>query len=178
MIPLALSIRPRRMLGALAVFALAAACGTAQLGATDANLASARVGATQGADLYGAHCASCHGARGEGTGRAPAVLGVGALPVYPSDHSRATNSAFADPQSQEEESRARPAGAPSREPFRTAADLQRYLAAEMPLPKEKVGTLTAEEYWSLVTFMLIAHGVDVPEGGANAANGATVPLRR
>jgi len=172
------STRTRRALAALAVPALAAACGATQLGATDANLATARAGSTRGADLYAAHCAGCHGERGEGTGRAPSVIGVGALPVYPSDHSRAANSAFSDPQSQEEESRARPAGAPSREPFRTAADLERYLAAEMPLPKEKVGTLTKDEYWSVVTFMLLAHGVAVPEGGVTPANAASVPIRK
>jgi S-disulfanyl-L-cysteine oxidoreductase SoxD len=36
------------------------------------------VQATRGGELYGAHCAKCHGASGEG-GTAPAVVGQGAL---------------------------------------------------------------------------------------------------
>jgi mono/diheme cytochrome c family protein len=166
----------RRTLGAIAALVLAA-CGATQLGATDANLATARSGATAGASLFDSRCAGCHGARGEGTGRAPAVIGVGALPVYPSDQNRASNSAFNDPQALEEESRARPAGAPSREPFRSAADLGRFIAEKMPLPKDQAGTLSDDEVWSVVTFLLLAHGVEVPPDGVTASNAAEIPIK-
>lgn len=166
--------------GALAVVAsvaLALACGASHLGASEANLVQAKAAAAEGGEVFSAHCAGCHGERGEGTERGPAVIGAGALPTYPGDHNRATNSAFSDPQALEEEARARPAGAPSRDPFRTAADLHRYVSQEMPLPRKRAGSLAAAEYWSVVSFMLVAHGVAVPEGGVDAANATAVPLK-
>jgi mono/diheme cytochrome c family protein len=171
-----ISAHSRQALGMASLLALAIACGAMQLGATDANLSAARSRAARGADLFASHCASCHGARGEGTGKAPAVMGAGALPVYPSDQDRATRSAFNDPQTLEEESRARPAGAPSREPFRTAADLEHFVATKMPPPKSKVPSLNGDENWAVVTFMLIGHGAAVPKDGITAENAASVPM--
>lgn len=166
----------RSVLGACAVSALIAGCAGAQLGASDETLAAARTAHTEGAELFATHCASCHGEKGEGTERGPSVIGLGALPVYPSDHDRATNSAFSDPQTLEEESRARPAGAPSRNPFRTAADVHAYVSKEMPMPKNAQGSLAADEYWSITSFMLAAHGAAVPQGGLNASNAASVRI--
>ncbi|MBN1610816.1 MAG: cytochrome c [Polyangiaceae bacterium] len=162
--------------GVVSLLALGMACGAMQLGATDANLSAARSRAARGADLFASRCASCHGARGEGTGKAPAVMGAGALPVYPSDQDRATRSAFNDPQTLEEESRARPAGAPSREPFRTAADLERFVASKMPPPKSNASRLNGDENWQVVTFLLIGHGATVPKEGVTYDNAASVPI--
>jgi mono/diheme cytochrome c family protein len=152
-------------------------CAGGQLGASDEALSEARSDFTQGADLFSAKCAGCHGARGEGSERGPAVIGLGALPVYPSDHDRATNSAFSDPQTLEEEARARPAGAPSRPPFRTASDVYGYISAEMPLPKDAVGSLAEQEYWAILSFMLAAHGVELPDNGVNANNAASIKVK-
>lgn len=46
--------------------------------------------------------------------------------------------------------------------FRTAQDLFDYVSTRMPLPPSKVGSLTAQEYWAVTRFMLIARGGDVP----------------
>jgi mono/diheme cytochrome c family protein len=166
----------RGALGATSLVALAAACGAMQLGATDANLSAARSRAAHGAELFASRCAPCHGARGEGTGKAPAVMGAGALPVYPSDQDRATRSAFNDPQTLEEESRARPAGAPSREPFQTAADLEGFVATRMPPAKSNLPSLNGDENWQVVTFLLIGHGAAVPKEGVTSANAASVAI--
>ena len=163
---------------ALGVLGVLVGCAGGQLGATDENISSARSAFAEGADLFTKSCAGCHGGRGEGSERGPGVIGIGALPVYPSDHDRATNSAFSDPQTLEEEARARPAGAPSRPPFRTAADLQSYVCSAMPLPKENVGSLSDGECWAIVSFMLAAHGVELPANGLNANNAATIKIKR
>ena len=152
------------------------ACGVAQLGATEANLAKARSGAQAGGDVYGQQCAGCHGERGEGTAKGPAVMGAGALPVFPSDQDRAGKSQFSDPDTLEEEARARPAGAPSRDPFRNALDLFNFVSTRMPRPKDRVGSLQPDQYWAVVNFILTAHGSAVPEGGVNASNAATVEI--
>jgi hypothetical protein len=47
----------------------------------------------------------------------------------------------------------------------------------MPLPKTKAGSLTPEEYWAVVNFLLTGHGSAVPAGGVNAANAASVEVK-
>jgi mono/diheme cytochrome c family protein len=163
-------------LGALSISL--AGCAGGQLGAGEENLSAARSAFAEGSDLFTKNCAGCHGSRGEGSERGPGIIGLGALPVYPSDHDRATNSAFSDPQTLEEEARVRPAGAPSRPPFRTADDVERYVSTQMPLPKDRVGSLSEQEYWSIVSFVLAAHGVELPDNGVNANNAASVKLKR
>ena len=95
---------------ALALLSSPAGCAGGQLGAGSEDLSAARAAFSEGASVFAQQCAGCHGGRGEGTERAPSVIGIGALPVYPSDHNRATNAAFSDPRTLEEEARARPAG--------------------------------------------------------------------
>ena len=51
-------------------------------------------------------------------------------------------------------------------------------AAVSPLPQARVGSLTPDEYWAVVNFMLVAHGVPVPPEGVNASNAKNVPLKR
>lgn len=67
-------------------------------------------------------------------------------------------------------------GAASREAFRTAADVYRYISTRMPLPSQKAGSLAADEYWKILDFILISHGTSVPSGGVNESNAASVPL--
>lgn len=170
----------RRGLIALSVMAIAAslgvACGVGALGATDANLAAAKSRASTGADLFAGHCAGCHGQRGEGHGRIPAIIGAGALPMYPRDKSDAATATLSDPNQLEEEARARPAGAPTREPFRNADSLYKYISENMPKPDERAGSLKPDEYWAILNFVLVAHGSAVPEGGITPENAATVPV--
>jgi len=47
----------------------------------------------------------------------------------------------------------------------------------MPLPEKRAGSLSPEAYWSIVNFMLLAHGVAVPEGGVTPDNAGTVKLK-
>jgi mono/diheme cytochrome c family protein len=175
--PYGLAAKPVALAPAvLAGLSFAAACGVTQLGATDANLARARSGSSRGAEVYATQCGRCHGERGEGTAAGPSVIGAGALPVYPSDQDRASSGAFADPQTLEEEARARPAGAPSRDPFRTAQDLFTFVAAKMPRGKDRAGSLPQADYWAVVNYVLLAHGSKVPAEGVNAGNAAAVPI--
>jgi hypothetical protein len=46
----------------------------------------------------------------------------------------------------------------------------------MPRAPEKPGSLQPEEYWAIINFMLIAHGVYVPPGGVSAQNARSVKL--
>jgi mono/diheme cytochrome c family protein len=158
------------------VVSLAAACGVGALGATDANLAAAKSRASTGADLFAQQCAGCHGQRGEGHGRNPAVIGAGALPMYPRDKSDSASATLSDPNLLEEEARNRPAGAPTREPFRTAESVYQYVSKNMPNPPERAGSLAPDQYWAIINFMLVAHGSAVPEGGITAANAGSVQV--
>ena len=110
----------------------AAAAAAEKKTAADAQIA-------QGKDLYGANCASCHGANGEGKGKAPKVVGEGALPMDP------------------------PKGAKLRKgvKFMTAKDVADFVVAKMP-PK-KPGSLKPEEYLAILAFDLSANGVAVEE---------------
>ena len=161
----------------LALLALVlTACSATPLGASEPNLASAKKDAGPGADAYDRECASCHGKRGEGLTNAPGVIGAGALPKYPSDQSLSTNPALSNNAQQQAQDSSRPPGAPSRDPFVTAQDLYAYVSTKMPLPKSRAGTLKPEEYWAITSFMLIAHGSQLPAGGVNASNAASVQI--
>jgi mono/diheme cytochrome c family protein len=156
------------------IFGIMSACATTPAGATDANLAKAKSQASQGADVFARECASCHGERGEGLARAPAIIGFGALPLYPRDS--ASSPAFTDPAQLQIQAQSRPPGVASRDPFRTAQDLYNYVSTRMPLPKSRIGSLKPEEYWAIINFLLTAHGSKVPEGGVTPSNAGSVPI--
>lgn len=162
-------------LGLMIATALAAACATTQYGATEANMAVARDAAPQGAALFAERCASCHGERGEGAS-APRVMGVGALPEYPRMPNPNTDPALSDPTAVQLHSKSRPEGAPRRDPFRTAQDLYNFISTKMPQPTEAAGSLTAEEYWAILNFLLLAHGASVPPEGVTPANASSISL--
>jgi mono/diheme cytochrome c family protein len=154
---------------------IAAACGAGlPPGATDANLDRARREAAPGAELYSRECASCHGQRGEGGSRAPAIIGPGALPLYPRD--TASSPATTDPDQLKFQAQSRPPGVGSRDAFRTAQDLYNFVSTRMPLPKNRVGTLKSEEYWAIVNFILLAHATKLPEGGVTPSNASTIRI--
>jgi len=153
-----------------------AACSATPIGASEPNLANAQKKAGPGAELYQKECAACHGKRGEGLTNAPGVIGAGALPTYPRDQSLSTNPALSNNAQQQSQDSSRPPGAPSRDPFRNAQDLFNYVSTKMPLPKSRAGTLTPEEYWAITSFMLVAHGSAVPDGGVTATNAGSVEI--
>jgi cytochrome c5 len=160
----------------VAPVSLAIACTSLPRGATAANLAKAQSGAPAGGAAFKQECAACHGERGESAGQAPSILGEGALPELPRETDFNTEPAGADPELMRLRSQTRPAGAPSRDPFRTAEDLYRYVSKRMPMPAAKAGSLSPDEYWAIINFMLLAHGVSVPPGGVNASNAGSVKL--
>ena len=45
------------------------------------------------------------------------------------------------------------------DPFRSAEDLFQFVSKNMPRAPQKPGSLQPEEYWAIINFMLIAHGV-------------------
>ena len=100
---------------------------TAQPGATTPAPAGNQV--NMGKQLYAQSCASCHGAQGQGTAKAPAVVGASALPLNP------------------------PAAARTRkQKFHTAADVLDFIKKNMPL--NAPGSLTDEQYAAILAFDL------------------------
>ncbi len=151
-------------------------CTVTPLGATDDGISKARAASAPGAEEYDHECASCHGKRGEGLTTAPAVMGVGALPTYTRDDSSSSSTTFTSGQTQTGDN-ARVPGQSKRGAFHTAQDVYDYVSSRMPLPKSRAGTLTPEEYWAIVNYMLVANGTAVPAGGISEANAKTVQLR-
>lgn len=100
-----------------------------------------------GRDLFMRHCAHCHGGNGEG-GDAPRLVDLsrGALPLEP------------------------PATAALRTgDFRTAADVADFASTNMPI--DAPGSLTSDEYYALVAFLLDENGItsDTPLDAGSAA---------
>jgi len=157
------------------LMAVMTACAAAQFGATDVNLARARAQTARGAGLFATECDECHGQRGEGLAQAPAILGPGALPVYPRDHATSGSLAINDPEQIRIRQQTRPAGAPWRDPFRTAQDLFNFLKTHPA--KKRAEWVSPDDYWAVVTFMSAAHGADVPSGGINADNASSVTIQ-
>jgi mono/diheme cytochrome c family protein len=155
---------------------LLVACSSTPRGATAANLAKAQRAAPSGAALFEQHCASCHGQRGESVGRAPRIMGAGALPELPPEHNVNADTAAGDPELLRLRAQTRPAGAPWRDPFRSAQDLYRYVSTSMPLPADKAGSLSPQQYWAIIDFMLQAHGAQVPPEGVTQTNANSVKL--
>jgi len=89
--------------------------------------------ATRGAELYGQHCAGCHGDAGQGGKKAPPLVGETALPLDPRKGSKRNVQ------------------------FTTALDVFTWVKANMP-PK-KGGSLADDEYVAILAFDLKANGV-------------------
>ena len=128
------------MMGALCL----AACGgshktteTAGGGGASATPMSNDALIAKGQGIYVAKCAKCHGDAGQGTDKAPPVVGVdkGALPLDP-----------------------RP-GAKRDVQFHTAADVGGWAAKHMP--GDAPGSLTLDDYVAVLAFDLHANGVDL-----------------
>ncbi|HLU66099.1 MAG TPA: c-type cytochrome [Kofleriaceae bacterium] len=91
-----------------------------------------------GSEVYGAHCADCHGPAGEGTAAGPPLVGPDALPRAP-----------------------RPSGAGLRAiELHTARDVLRFMRHEMPA--DDPGSLDDGEYLAVLSLLLHANGVAMP----------------
>jgi cytochrome c len=107
--------------------------------------------ATEGAQLYAKHCAKCHGKAGEGTKKAPPVVGKEALPLDP------------------------PATAKIRKTqFHTAQDVAQFVSTKMPA--NKPGSLTADQYYDILAFDLKANGVDIAGKKIDPTTAAEIKL--
>jgi cytochrome c len=165
------------LIGAVSFGALSFACSSTPPGASDAHLAQAQSRANAGAALFEHVCASCHGPRGEGLAGAPPIAGVTGLPRYPRDPSGMQ--VYQDPAQLQRQAQLRVPGTSSREEFVTAADVHVYLkqhVTEVKLPADMSSVSDADQ-WAILTFLLIAHGSDVPEAGVSAENAAAIPIR-
>jgi mono/diheme cytochrome c family protein len=126
-----------------AVFVMFASLGFVACGgsATGGGIETARTKAPEGAKLFDAKCADCHGSTGKGSFGTPGTMGSGTLSK-----------------------------------FATAKDLFDYVHVQMPLPKASAGSLKEGEYWAIVSFMVAAHGKELPAGGLSAENAGSVAL--
>jgi cytochrome c len=142
------------------IFVLAACGGTGAPPASPSSTSAAPLPAnapfgdqaTEGAHLYAAHCASCHGASGEGMD-GPRVVGMaqGALPLDP------------------------PPGAKyRRNTFHTAADVASFVVKAMP--PDAPGSLREDQYWAILAFDLKANGVDLGPKHLDTATASSVVI--
>ncbi|HET7544021.1 MAG TPA: cytochrome c [Polyangiaceae bacterium] len=106
---------------------------------------------TRGGELFGDHCSSCHGKGGEGTAKAPPVVGPKALPLDP------------------------PSGAQFRKSkFVTVADVADFVTKNMPA--DAPGSLSEEDYFAVLAFDLHANGIDLDKKlDAGVAASLTIP---
>ena len=107
--------------------------------------------AARGGKLFSDHCAKCHGAEGQGTKKAPPLVGKDALPLDP-----------------------RPSQKVRKGQFHTAQDVAQFASTKMP-PK-KPGSLTSEQYYDIIAFALKANGVDVSNKKIDATTTAAIKL--
>lgn len=108
-----------------------------------------------GQKLYGEQCAECHGASGEGGKDAPRVVGLdkGALPLDPPPTSKFRKNRF-----------------------ETVADVAAFATKNMP--PTAPGSLTEEQYWSILAFDLKANGIELDKKLDGAlATGLTIPRK-
>jgi mono/diheme cytochrome c family protein len=152
------------------------ACASTPRGATDAQLGLAKGRAPEGAALFSEHCATCHGERGQGLVSAPAIMGPGALAEYPTEATSSSNPQLSNQGQVQTQRMTQVPGAAARDPFRTAADVYRYISTRMPMPPRVAGSLNPQEYWAILNFMLMSHGAAVPASGVNEANAASILL--
>jgi len=121
------------------------------VGGAPASHASDTDQAAEGAKLYKKHCAKCHGDAGQGTKKAPPVVGKEALPLDP------------------------PAGAKVRKTqFHTAQDVAAFVAEKMPA--NKPASLTTDQYYDILAFDLKANGVDVSGKKIDPTTAAEIKL--
>ena len=108
----------------------------------------------RGGEVYGQKCASCHGDGGQGA-KAPRVVGLaeGALPLDPPATAKFRKSRFV-----------------------TVADVADFVVKTMP--PDAPGSLSAEDYYSILAFDLKANGIDLGEQKLDGALAGTLVIPR
>jgi cytochrome c len=105
----------------------------------------------EGGKLYGKYCAKCHGDAGQGSKKAPPVVGKSALPLDPP-----------------------PTAKVRKDQFHTAQDVAAFVATKMPA--NKPASLTTDQYYDILAFDLKANGVDVTGKKIDAKSAADIKL--
>ncbi|WP_394828167.1 c-type cytochrome [Pendulispora albinea] len=149
----------RKLLRAWALVACAVtsfACGgsnqqSAASATTSAGTADGEAQAERGAKLYADNCAGCHGSAGQGSKKAPPVVGTNALPLDPRPEQKYRKAAF-----------------------HTALDVAQFVVKSMP--PEKPGSLPESDYWDILAFDLKANGVPVAGKHIDAQTAADIKL--
>ncbi len=131
------------LLGAVAVVGVAARSRAADTSGADQ--------AAEGQKLFAKHCAKCHGDAGQGTKKAPPVVGKDALPLDP-----------------------RPNQKVRKTQFHTAQDVAEFVSTKMPA--NKPGSLKPDQYYDILAFDLKANGVDVSNKKIDATTAAEIKL--
>lgn len=133
------------MLTSVITVAMTAVAATSQAETTGTEQAA------EGGKLFSDHCAKCHGAEGQGTKKAPPLVGKDALPLDP-----------------------RPSQKVRKGQFHTAQDVAQFASTKMP--PNKPGSLTTDQYYDIIAFALKANGVDVSNKKIDAATTAAIKL--
>jgi len=105
----------------------------------------------EGGKLFAKHCSKCHGDAGQGTKKAPPVVGKDALPLDPPAHAKVRKGQF-----------------------HTAQDVAAFVAAKMPA--NKPGSLSVDQYYAILAFDLKANGVDVSNKKIDPTTAAEIKL--
>ncbi len=114
------------------------ACGSTGKPAEHAPITNLKQQLARGAEVFGNQCARCHGSGGEGTSRAPRLVGKGAFPLHaPEDRTR------------------KPA-------FHNAYDIAGFVLEAMPPSASARAEILAEDYFAVLAFALSANGVALP----------------
>jgi cytochrome c len=110
--------------------------------------------ASRGKELYAESCAGCHGASGEGTQKAPRLVGLGqgALPREP-----------------------RP-GQRRKHEFKTVLDVAEFASKNMPAGAP--GSLPIQDYWDILAFALKANGLDLGTKRLDESTAANLVIPR
>jgi S-disulfanyl-L-cysteine oxidoreductase SoxD len=156
-------MRPPFILVTLLAFPALLACGGSTPAAEGADASAAKSApenfteqVARGEKVYGAKCSGCHGDAGEGRpGAGPAVVGLdkGALPLDPPPGSKGRTTQF-----------------------KTVADLANYVATTMP--PNAPGSLSTDDYFSVVAFDLKANGIDLADKKLDAELAKTLEIPR
>jgi cytochrome c len=102
----------------------------------------------RGGKAFGQYCARCHGDAGQGTSKAPPLVGAGVLPLDPRPSQKRTVQ------------------------FHNALDVAKFATANMPPDKDVRAGLKASDYWAVLAFDLNANGIKLsqPLTAENAAS--------
>jgi cytochrome c len=124
------------------------ACGSSPKSTSSSTLSSPAANQiAAGKTVFAENCARCHGDAGQGSTKAPPLVGKTALPLDPRPGQKRTAQ------------------------FRTAMDVASFATKNMPPDESDRAELSTSEYWQVLAFALSANGVKLerPLGPDNAA---------